>query len=125
MPWCCEDEASPASEEILGWAIQGAELHVPALWIWEILNVLTVTVKRGRISADRAKEFLEQIGTFNIRIASPPGIADVRVCRRWRNVTGSRPTMWHTWTWQRLFRCCLRHKTAISAKPPWRPASKS
>lgn len=76
MPWCCEDEASPASEEILGWAIQGTELHVPALWIWEILNVLAVTVKRGRISAGRAKEFLEQIGTFNIRVASSPDIAD-------------------------------------------------
>jgi len=35
-----------------------------------------VTVKRGRIHADRAKEFLEQIGTFNIRVANSPGVAD-------------------------------------------------
>ena len=122
MPWCCEDEASLASEEILGWAIQGAELHVPALWIWEILNVLTVTVKRGRIHADRAKEFLEQIGTFNIRVANPPGVADFPRLQALAEL----PLMtWRTWTWQRLSHCQLRHKTAISEKPLSRKGSKS
>jgi predicted nucleic acid-binding protein len=64
MPWCCEDETTPASEEIFDWAIQGSELHVPALWLWEIMNVVSITVKRQRITAEQAKEFLVQLGTF-------------------------------------------------------------
>jgi predicted nucleic acid-binding protein len=76
MPWCCEDETTPASEEMLEWAIEGSNLHVPALWTWEILNVVAVTVKRGRISGDRAREFLAQLATLNFRIASPPAVAD-------------------------------------------------
>ena len=76
MPWCCEDETTPASEEMLEWAMHGSELHVPALWVWEILNVVAVTVKRRRITADRAKEFLAQLATLNFRIDQPPQVAD-------------------------------------------------
>jgi len=76
MPWCCEDETTPASEEMLEWATQGSELHVPALWTWEILNVVAVTVRRGRITADRAGEFLAQLATLNFRIDAPPVVAD-------------------------------------------------
>jgi predicted nucleic acid-binding protein len=76
MPWCCEDETTAASEEMLEWAMQGSELHVPSLWVWEILNVVAVTVKRRRISADRAKEFLAQLATLNFRIDQPPHVAD-------------------------------------------------
>jgi predicted nucleic acid-binding protein len=77
IPWCCEDETTPASEEMLEWAMQGSELHVPALWTWEILNVIAVTVKRGRITADRAREFLAQLATLNFRIAAPPAAPPV------------------------------------------------
>ena len=59
MPWCCEDETTAASEEMLEWAKQGSELHVPSLWVWEILNVVAVTVKRQRLTPDRAGEFSE------------------------------------------------------------------
>jgi len=30
MPWCCEDETTPASEQTLDWALRGSELHIPA-----------------------------------------------------------------------------------------------
>jgi len=49
---------------------------VPALWPWEILNVIAVTVRRGRITADRAEEFLKQLAALNFRIHAPPTIAD-------------------------------------------------
>ena len=77
MPWCCEDEKTPASEEMLEWAGQGSKLHVPSLWVWEILNVVSVTVKRQRITADHAKEFLAQLGTFNFQIEPPPTVKDL------------------------------------------------
>jgi predicted nucleic acid-binding protein len=78
LPWCCEDETTLASEQTLEWAVQGSALHVPALWLWEIVNVLGVTVKRRRISADRAQEFLPQLGTLNFHIAPAPAVYNAR-----------------------------------------------
>jgi predicted nucleic acid-binding protein len=56
IPWCCEDETTAASEEMLQWAVNGSALHVPSLWVWEILNTVAVVIKRRRITADRGKE---------------------------------------------------------------------
>ena len=71
MPWCCEDETTQASEEMLEWAVQGSELHVPSLWAWEILNVVGVTVKRRRITEDQAVEFLALLATLNFKDRRP------------------------------------------------------
>ena len=76
MPWCCEDETTPASEEMLEWAMDGSGLHVPSVWTWEILNAVGVAIKRRRISVDRGKEFLEQLATLNFKIDSPPHVPD-------------------------------------------------
>jgi predicted nucleic acid-binding protein len=76
LPWCCEDETTAASEEMLEWAAEGSELHVPSLWPWEILNVVAVTIKRRRISADRGMEFLELLATLNFKIDRPPETGD-------------------------------------------------
>ena len=76
MPWCCEDETTEASEQMLEWAMDGSALHVPSLWTWEILNTVAVLIKRKRITADRGKEFLVQLATFNIFVDEPPPIAD-------------------------------------------------
>src|SRR5882757_5526935 len=51
-------------------------LHAPSLWTWEILNATGVAIRRRRISADRAKEFIEQLATLNFKIDGPPRIAD-------------------------------------------------
>jgi predicted nucleic acid-binding protein len=77
MPWCCEDETTPASEEMLEWATKGSELHVPSLWAWEILNVVGVTIKRRRITADRRTEFLALLATLNFKIDQPPLLSDL------------------------------------------------
>jgi predicted nucleic acid-binding protein len=76
MPWRCEDESTPASERMLQWAMDGSELHVPALWIWEILNVVGVTVRRRRITADRGREFLTLLATLNFKIDRAPQVTD-------------------------------------------------
>jgi predicted nucleic acid-binding protein len=73
---CCEDETTPASEEILDWAIRGSELYVPSVWGWEILNVVAVTVKRKRITADRARDFLAQLATLNFKTDNAPAVTD-------------------------------------------------
>ena len=76
MPWCCDDETTPASEEMLEWAKDGSELHVPSIWPWEILNAVGVAIRRRRITADRGKEFLEQLATLNFKIDRGPRVSD-------------------------------------------------
>ncbi len=76
MPWCCEDETTAASEEMLDWAKDGSELHVPSLWAWEVLNAVAVAVKRHRITAERGKEFLGQLAALNFKIDPSPRVSD-------------------------------------------------
>jgi predicted nucleic acid-binding protein len=76
MPWCCDDETTPASEEMLEWAKQGSELHVPSIWTWEILNAVGMAIKRQRIADDRGREFLQQLATLNFKIDRGPQVQD-------------------------------------------------
>jgi len=76
MPWCCEDETTPASEEMLEWTMNGSALHVPSLWTWEVLNTVAVVIKRQRITADRGRDFLEQLAKMNITVDHAPPVAD-------------------------------------------------
>ena len=76
MPWRCEDESTPASERMLEWAMDGSELHVPSLWIWEILNVVGVTIRRRRITGGRGRQFLTLLATLNVKIDHPPQVTD-------------------------------------------------
>jgi predicted nucleic acid-binding protein len=76
MPWCCEDETTPASEEMLEWAMNGSALHVPSLWTWEVLNTVAVVIKRQRITAVRGRDFLEQLAKMNIVVDLAPPVAD-------------------------------------------------
>jgi predicted nucleic acid-binding protein len=62
---------------MLDWALQGSRLHVPGLWVWEILNVVAVTVKRRRITTERGRDFLAQLAMLNFRIEPPPSMGDL------------------------------------------------
>lgn len=77
MPWCCEDEATSASEELLQRAANRHTLHVPSVWPWEIMNALAVATRRRRIEPDRAARFLQLLAIFDIRISGAPGIEDM------------------------------------------------
>ena len=76
LPWCCEDETTDASEEMLQRAQGGCILHVPSLWTWEVLNAVSVVIKRKRIAADRGKDFLVQLATLNFKVDPAPQVSD-------------------------------------------------
>lgn len=77
LPWCYEDEQSALSEQLLDWAGSGSQLYVPSLWTFEIVNALVQGVRRQRLSAERAAEFLEQLQHFAFRIDTAPALADL------------------------------------------------
>src|SRR6266567_4621467 len=77
MPWCCEDEATAASEQLLQQAALRHRLHVPTVWPWEMMNAVAVAVRRKRIKPDQAAGFLALLSSFNFRIADGPDVADL------------------------------------------------
>lgn len=78
MPWCCEDEATPASEQLLQRAALRHPLHVPSIWPWEMVNAVRSAVRRKRITPEKAAGFLGLLPDFDFRIAEGPAITDLR-----------------------------------------------
>jgi predicted nucleic acid-binding protein len=76
-PWCFEDEQTAFSDELLDWAALGSQLHVPSIWPLEIVNALLQAVRRKRLPAERARDFLEQLKALAIRIDQVPTLADL------------------------------------------------
>ncbi|MCX6608333.1 MAG: type II toxin-antitoxin system VapC family toxin [Acidobacteria bacterium] len=77
LPWCYEDEQTAFSDALLDWAALGSHLHVPSIWPLEIVNALLQGVRRKRLPAERAKEFLEQLKALEFRIDPVPTLADL------------------------------------------------
>ncbi|MFN7935055.1 MAG: type II toxin-antitoxin system VapC family toxin [Bryobacteraceae bacterium] len=77
MPWCCEDEATPASEQLLQLASQSHTLYVPSVWPWEMMNAVAVAVRRQRIKPEHAVSFLGLLSSFDFRIEESPKVADL------------------------------------------------
>ena len=77
LPWCYEDEQTPFADQLLDWAASGSDLHVPSIWPLEIVNALVQGVRRKRLPADRAKDFLEQLKTLAFHIDAAPTLTDL------------------------------------------------
>jgi len=77
IPWCCEDEVSDLAEQLLDHAASLHPLHVPSIWPWEITNVLLVSIRRQRITAEQMAQFFTLLSRFDIRLAPPPAVSDL------------------------------------------------
>ena len=65
LPLCFEDESSAVADAMIaGVASRGA--LVPAIWWYEIRNVLVVNERRGRIDAAQSDDFLHLLGQLPI-----------------------------------------------------------
>jgi len=77
MAWCFEDEASAAADAILERVRDDGAL-VPALWVWEVANVLTLAARRGRIGGGDVAARLALMTALPIRVD------DEGAARAWR-----------------------------------------
>lgn len=69
--WCFPDEDDPAADAALDrLATEGAVM--PALWWFEIRNILVVNKRRGRIDAAGTAQFLADLGGRPARIDREP-----------------------------------------------------
>ena len=65
--WCFEDERTAASEALLG-RLPECELCVPALFLWELGNVLLISERRGRITTADRSRFLALVVQLDLQI---------------------------------------------------------
>lgn len=65
--WCFEDERTEASEALLI-RLPECELCVPALFLWELGNVLLMAERRGRITAADRSRFLALVVQLDLDI---------------------------------------------------------
>ena len=65
--WCFEDERTAASEALLA-RLPECELCVPALFLWELGNVLLMAERRGRITAADRSRFLAMMVQLDLQI---------------------------------------------------------
>jgi predicted nucleic acid-binding protein len=68
MAWCFESEANGYTDGILARMEQGEEAFVPSLWRLEVVNALLKAKRQGRITAERAGDFLVQLRGFAIEV---------------------------------------------------------
>jgi predicted nucleic acid-binding protein len=64
LSWCFPDEQTPASIGVLDLLKAGDQALVPAFWCSEVLNSLLVGERKGRISADQTRAFLNDLSAL-------------------------------------------------------------
>jgi predicted nucleic acid-binding protein len=66
--WILEDEASAEADELLEQVGRGiTELILPALWPYEMVNLLRSAVRRNRIDHSAAKEAIDLLAGIPVR----------------------------------------------------------
>jgi predicted nucleic acid-binding protein len=68
MAWCFEDEKSTSTDDLAKQFASGVSAAVPQIWPLEVGNVLTLAVKKRRISTARRAEFLAFLDAAPISI---------------------------------------------------------
>ena len=63
------DEDHPAADMAFS-ALQSGEAVVPAIWWYEIRNILVLNERRGRIEPGDVARFLDELEVLDIRIES-------------------------------------------------------
>jgi predicted nucleic acid-binding protein len=76
MSWCFEDESDAVSATVLE-RLEGATAHVPAIWPFEVANVLVVAMRRRRIVRAAAEHFLALLDELPIVIDRGPAASEV------------------------------------------------
>jgi predicted nucleic acid-binding protein len=68
MRWCFESTSTPYAEEVLQRLLPGQTAHVPVMWLYEVISVLAKAQRRGWITPEKVRGFLEDLRSLNIRV---------------------------------------------------------
>jgi predicted nucleic acid-binding protein len=65
LSWCLPDEQTASSMGVLDRLQSGVSALVPAFWAVEVLNTLLVGERKGRITAEQTKAFVDALKILN------------------------------------------------------------
>jgi predicted nucleic acid-binding protein len=69
MAWCFTGEATDFTETLLNRLSDLTDTAlVPALWLYEVVNVVELAVRKGRITKDKAFDFLQSLAELPIEV---------------------------------------------------------
>jgi predicted nucleic acid-binding protein len=72
MAWCFTAEATELTETLLRRLSDLTDSAlVPALWLYEVVNVTELAARKGRITPEKARAFLESLADLPIEIEHP------------------------------------------------------
>jgi predicted nucleic acid-binding protein len=72
MAWCFTEEATDFTKTLLSHLSHLTDSAVvPALWLYEMVNVVGLAVRKGRIPEEKAIAFLESLGDLPIEVENP------------------------------------------------------
>ena len=72
MAWCFTEEATEFTKTLLSRLSNLTDTAiVPALWLYEVVNVTGLAVRKGRITEEKAHAFLESLADPPIEIEHP------------------------------------------------------
>jgi predicted nucleic acid-binding protein len=66
MSWCFADESTPYGRNVLQLLLT-TYAEVPAVWIFEVANVLAIGERKQRIAAPLSDEFMKTLSGLDIR----------------------------------------------------------
>ena len=84
--WCFPDEVSPVADATLS-AATADEMVVPAVWWFEVRNLLVTGERHGRIDPAGTAAFLAELGTLPIRTHHAPASDAVLAFARLHRLT--------------------------------------
>jgi predicted nucleic acid-binding protein len=72
MAWCFNDEATEVTKTLLNRLSNLTDRAiVPALWLYEVANVVELAIRKRRIPAEKALAFLESLADLPIEVENP------------------------------------------------------
>src|SRR5688500_2699776 len=83
LPWCFEDEATPWTESLLNRLAGGEQILVPAHWPLEVTNGLLMAMRRGRVTGEKVRRFIDDLQALSLHIEPPlspmfwPGVLEM------------------------------------------------
>jgi predicted nucleic acid-binding protein len=70
MSWCFAGESTPYSRGVLQ-SLLHTYAEVPAVWVFEVANVLATGERKQRIAAALSDEFMKTLSGLDIRVEQP------------------------------------------------------